>query len=119
MKDKGGRGFIPGNRSFIEAQPTIEEEVIIMPYADPEKRRLFQREYKRKWREKQKKISQFRGFKVYVCPKFPNFRVARAHFDNGFLITNDPEVQVQVEAHREFGRRIFALAMELHFTPNE
>ena len=90
-----------------------------MPYADPEKRRQFQREYKRAWRERQKKINPLRGFKIYVCPRFPYLRVARDCFYNGFLVTNDPEVQAQVEAHREFGRFIFPLALDLNCTPRE
>jgi hypothetical protein len=91
-----------------------------MPYADPERRRQFQRDYKRKWRENQKKSSYSRGFRVYVCPSFPDFRlIARAHFNNGFLITNDAEVQAQVEAHREFGRRIFALVLDNTCIPKE
>lgn len=90
-----------------------------MPYKDPEKRRTFHREYKRKYRT-QGKINPLRGFKVYVCPSFPDFRlIARAHFNNGFLITNDVSVQAQVEAHREFGRRIFALVLDHTCLPKE
>jgi hypothetical protein len=36
-----------------------------------------------------------------------------------FLITNDPEVQSQVERHSEFGKFIFALVMDLTCTPAE
>ena len=84
-----------------------------MPYADPEKRRQFQREYKRKWRKAQERINPLRGFRVYVCPRFPFFRLARVCFDNGFLITSDVAVQSQVEAHHEFGRFIFPIALDL------
>jgi len=90
-----------------------------MPYSDPERRRQFHREYKRKWRKAQEKINPMRGFKVYVCPRFPNSRLAGFYFENGFLITDDPEVQAHVEQHHEFGRFIFALVMDLTCTPTE
>jgi hypothetical protein len=87
-----------------------------MPYADPERRQQYQREYKRRWRKAQEKINPLRGFKIYVCPRFPDLRIARVRFDNGFLISNDLEVQAQVEGHREFGKLIFPLAMDLTCT---
>jgi hypothetical protein len=90
-----------------------------MPYADPEKRREFQRRYKKKWRDRQTKIHPLRGFKIYICPRFPFFRLARVCFDNYFLITNDLAVQAEVERHHEFGRFIFPLAIDLTCTPTE
>jgi len=90
-----------------------------MPYADPEKRRQFQREYKRKWRKAQTKIHPLQGLKIYICPRFPFFRLGREQFNGGFLITDKPEVQAQVEAHHEFGKFIFPLAMDLTCTPTE
>jgi hypothetical protein len=90
-----------------------------MPYADVEKRRQFQREYKRRWRKAQEKINPLRAFRVYICPRFPFFRLARVSFDNGFLITRDVAVQAEVERHHEFSRFIFPLAMDLTCTPTE
>jgi len=84
-----------------------------MPYADPERRRQFHREYKRRWRKAQEKINPIRGFKVYVCPRFPGLNVGLANFDGGFLITNRPDVQAQVERHPEYGRCIFSVALDL------
>ncbi len=83
-----------------------------MPYKDPEKRRQFQREYKRRQRQAFKKIKPFLGFRAYVCPRFPGLGVGLAHFDGGFLITNRPAVQAQVERHPEFGVHIFRLALD-------
>jgi hypothetical protein len=83
-----------------------------MPYADPEKRRQFQREYKAKWRKKQEKINQLRAFKVYVCPKFPFLWVARQQFVSGFLVTDDATVMAAVEAHQGFGKCIFPLLID-------
>jgi hypothetical protein len=84
-----------------------------MPYADPEKRRDFQRRYTKKWRANPAKIHPFLGFKIYICPRFPFFRLARVCFDNGFLITNDLAVQAAVERHHEFGRFIFPISLDL------
>jgi hypothetical protein len=90
-----------------------------VPYKDPERRRQFHREYKRKWRKAQEKINPLRGFKIYVCVRFPQLRVGRDQFRDSFLITDNPEVQAQVEEHREFGKLIFPLAMDLTCTPRE
>jgi hypothetical protein len=90
-----------------------------MPYADPEIRRQFQREYKRKWRARQAKIQPLLGFKIYICPRFPYFPLARVRFDNGFLITKEVGIQTEVERHREFGKFIFPLALDLTCTPME
>jgi hypothetical protein len=88
-----------------------------MPYADVERRRKFQREYKRKWRARQGKINPLLDFKVYVCPRFPHLRVGLGHFfDAGFLITDRPEVQAQVERLPEFGVHIFPLKVDLDLT---
>jgi hypothetical protein len=88
-----------------------------MPYGDPERRRQFQREYKRKWRKAQEKINPLRFFKVYVCMRFPNLYLPGGAFSNGFLITDDPQVQARVEAHDLFARSIFPLALDLSCRP--
>jgi hypothetical protein len=90
-----------------------------MPYADPEKRRQFQREYKRKWRKKQEKINPLCAFKIYICPRFPFLWMTREQFNGGFLITNKPETQAEVEAHRDFGKFIFPLAIDITCGPAE
>ena len=90
-----------------------------MPYADPEKRRQFQREYKRKWRKTQGKINPLRAFKIYLCVRIPDLRMPGASFRDSFLITSDPEVQARVERHPGFGRYIFPLALDLACTPKE
>jgi hypothetical protein len=90
-----------------------------MPYADPERRRQFHREYKRRWRKARAKIHPLLGFKIYICPRFPHLWVGRDQFRDSFLITDNREVQAQVEAHREFGKAIFPLAMDLTCTLRE
>lgn len=84
-----------------------------MPYKDPVRRRQFQREYKRQWRQRRGKIHPLQGFKIYICPRFPRLTVGLAYFDAGFLITDNADVQAQVERHPEFGWHIFALALDL------
>ena len=90
-----------------------------MPYKDVERRRQFQREYKRKWRKTQEKINPLLGFKIYVCVRFPFLWMTREQFNGGFLITNNPETQAEVEAHREFAKLIFPLAIDLTCIPTE
>lgn len=90
-----------------------------MPYADSERRRQFHREYKRKWRKAQGKINPLRAFKIYLCLRLPNLRMPGASFRDSFLITSDPKVQGRVERHREFGRSIFPLALDLTCIPKE
>ena len=90
-----------------------------MPYADPERRQQFQREYKRKWRKAQEIINPLSGFRVYICPRFPFLWAGKGQFNGGFLITDDPEIQSQVERHSEFARHIFPLAIDLTCTPTE
>jgi hypothetical protein len=91
-----------------------------MPYTDVERRRRFQREYKRKCRARQAKIQPLLGFKIYLCMRFPGLHIPGAtSFFNGFLITDDPEVQAKVEAHDLFAQHIFPLALDLTCTPKE
>jgi len=84
-----------------------------MPYADPEKRRQFQREYKRKWRKAQDKINPLRAFRVYICIQYPFLWVGRKQFINGFLVTDDARVMVEVERHQAFAKFIFPLNIDL------
>ena len=88
-----------------------------MPYGDPERRRQFQREYKRKWRKAREKIHPLRFFKIFVCTRFPTLHIAGTSFFNSFLITDDPEVQARVEAHELFAKSIFPLALDLSCSP--
>jgi hypothetical protein len=90
-----------------------------MPYKDPEKRRACSRESKRRSRAQEAKVAPLRTVKVYVCPKFPFLQVAPipgAFFRDGFLITDQVEIQFRTESHVEFGRNIFPLALELTLT---
>jgi hypothetical protein len=89
-----------------------------MPYADPEKRRQFHKQYKRRWRRAQEKIDPLRGVRIYLCLRFPGLHIpGTTSFYNGFLITDDPQVQAQVEAHELFAKHIFPLALDLTCTP--
>jgi hypothetical protein len=88
-----------------------------MPYADLEKRRQFQREYKAKRRKEQKKINPLLGIKIYLCQRYPDMHVSGAgSFFNGFLITDDLQIQARVEAHELFAKDIFSLALDFSGT---
>lgn len=85
-----------------------------MPYADPERRRQFQREYKRKIRIALGKNSPLKEFRIYLCQKYPNMHIPGGGcFYQGFLITDDPTVQARVQGHELFGKDIFPLALDL------
>lgn len=89
-----------------------------MPYKDPEKRRTFHREYKR--RRRAELAHPLTKFRVYICPQIPFLRVGPGiSFENGFFVTDCPESQNMVEANREFGRHIFPLALDLTRTSTE
>jgi hypothetical protein len=91
--------------------------VTIVPYADPEKRRQFQRQYKRKWRKLQERINPLLAFRVYICPRFPFLWVGREQFYGGFLVTDNAVVQAEVETHPDFGKSIFRLVIDITCTP--
>ena len=82
-----------------------------MPFKNPAKRRRYHREYKRDWRKRQ--AHPLKAFKVYICPRFPGLRVGQGYFEGGFLITDNPDIQAQVEGSREFGKFIFRLALDV------
>jgi hypothetical protein len=84
-----------------------------MPFKDPEKRRQFQREYKRKWRKAQEKIHPLEGFRIFICPRFPGLNIGLSSFEGGFIISNRNDVIEQVLRHPEYGRFIFGLAQDL------
>jgi hypothetical protein len=85
-----------------------------VPYSNVERRRQFQREYKRKWRAKQAKIQPMAAFRIYFCQRYPTLHISGAGtFFNSFLISNDREAQRMIEAHDLFGVHIFCLALNL------
>ncbi len=96
----------------------IKNKEADMPYADPERRRLFQRQYKRKIRIALGKNSPLKEFRIYLCQRYPNMHIPGGGcFHEGFLITDDPEVQTEVQRHDLFGKDIFPLAIDLSVTP--
>ena len=80
-----------------------------MPYADPEKRREFQRRYKRASRAR---ANSLKWFRVYVCPRYPDICICGCNFIGGFLVTDSAEVQAAVERSPDFFRFIFPLRLD-------
>ena len=73
-----------------------------MPYKDPNKRAEYQRNYKAKNKPGSPR-------KCYICPEFPSLCVkSGVWFHNGFLVTNDLELQARIEAHEGYGKYIFS-----------
>jgi len=80
-----------------------------MPYADPAKRRDYNTAYKRARRAAQ--ANPLKGFRLYICPRFPNIQVGGGSFVGGFLITNRKEIQAAVERQHDFLVHIFPVPL--------
>jgi hypothetical protein len=91
-----------------------------VPYKDPERRRQFQKEYKRQQRRKaQEAVNPLLGFKIYVCPRFPFLWVGREQFVNGLLVTNNPQTQAEVAVHSYFAKHIIPVLVDTDCIPTE
>lgn len=86
-----------------------------MPYKDPERRRRFDREYKRKMRKKtplsNPSCPPFMR-KAYICLQAPNFRLPGAIFKNGLFVTDDPKLMAEIETDSAYGVHIFSWILE-------
>jgi hypothetical protein len=88
-----------------------------LPYRDLEKRREYQRNYKRKRRGWTNPDNLWAGYRAYLCAELPSLQLCgdriKVQFNRCFLVTDRPEEQALVEGHRWFGNRIFPLALAL------
>jgi hypothetical protein len=86
-----------------------------MPYKDPERRRQFDREYKRNMRQKTALSSpscQSQIRKAYLCIQVPHLRLPGAIFKGGLFVTDDPRIQAEIEADSAYGTHIFSWILE-------
>lgn len=84
-----------------------------MPYKDPEARRIYERDYKRRRRmEKTAATPNEPRRKAYICPAFPHFRLPGIVFKNGFFVTADETVQAVIERHPAYGIQVFSWVLE-------
>jgi len=84
-----------------------------VPYKDIQKRRRCSRESKRRARARQAQPE----FRAYIFPEQPFYRIGpNAAFEHGLLILSDSKLQEMVEAHREYGRHIFRVALVMDFS---
>jgi hypothetical protein len=101
-----------------------------MPYKDPEKRRTYQREYKRRQRAQEKLSNpncqtlsnQAKGCltqgqivkrKVYICQKLPSYRLSGLiQFKNGLFVTDQLEEQKRIESDLLYGEEIFSWTVD-------
>ena len=91
-----------------------------MPYKDPEKRRTYQREYKRRQRGNCQTLSNPRltpsktvKRKVYICQKLPSYRLnGLIQFKNGLFVTDQPEEQKRIESDLLYGEEIFSWSVD-------
>jgi hypothetical protein len=80
-----------------------------VPYKDLEKRRVYQREYKRRLRAQQGLTGrgQTRVRKAYICFKFPELEVPRIPFRYGWFVTDNSDAQARIEQEPLYVREIF------------
>ena len=85
-----------------------------MPYKDPEKRRIFQREYQRRRRAKVGLTNPCRPIlrKAYVCFKAPQLRLPGIAFKFGFYVTDQPDEQAMIEQDPLYGKDIFCWKLD-------
>ena len=85
-----------------------------MPYKDPETRRRYDREYKRRIRAQQGLVQpgQTRGRKAYICLRYPHLPMSGLSFRDGWFITADPLEQATIEQDQAYGQFIFSWRVE-------
>jgi len=85
-----------------------------LPYKDPEEKRRYDREYKRRRRAQQRLVQpgQTRVRKAYICLKFPQLRLKGLVFRDGWLISDNPEDHAIIEQDPSYGREIFSWRLE-------
>jgi hypothetical protein len=90
------------------------EKEHLVPYKDPEKRRRYDREYKRRMRAQQGLTNrgQTRGRKAYICLRVPHLRLPGIAFQDGWFVTDKPEEQARIEQNPSYGREIFSWRLE-------
>ena len=82
-----------------------------MPYADPEKRREFDRERKRRQRAEAGVSTRnpAQMVKGYICLQVPQLRLPGGiSFRHGFFVTADPKQQAMIEGDPAYGTDIFS-----------
>jgi hypothetical protein len=92
----------------------IYREEQVLPYKDLEKRRRYDREYKRRLRG-QKGLTnsgQTRVRKAYICLKVPHLRLPGIAFRDGWFITDNPDEQKNIEQGPFYGRDIFSWRLD-------
>ena len=85
-----------------------------MPYKDPEERRRYDRDYKRRLRG-QKSVTnsgQSPVRKAYICFKFPELKLPGIPFHNGWFVTDNPEEQSRIEQKPLYGIEIFSWRLD-------
>jgi len=77
-----------------------------MPYADPEAKRRYMKDYRKKYKAQQARAQAPPILKIYFCPRFPGLSIGPIRFSEGFLVTADPETQATIENLVDYGRYI-------------
>jgi hypothetical protein len=88
-----------------------------MPFKDVEKKRAYQRDYKRRQREWRAAQAQ-RVTKAYLCTRHPHLQIAGVvQFQDGFYVTGCLEKQRIIEEYEGFGSFIVGWPVEPDLGP--
>jgi hypothetical protein len=79
-----------------------------MPYADPERKKAYQKEYRARLQEAKTRAQAPPTRKVYFCSRFPHLKVGPVEFFDKFYVTDCPEQQRFIEGLEEYGRYIIS-----------
>jgi hypothetical protein len=84
-----------------------------MPFRDQNRRREYDRVYKRQRRRAASRSApKTSETRAYLCHRHPHYRLPGGiSFHEGILVTNDPAVQDVIEEAAEFGQVIFRVAL--------
>jgi hypothetical protein len=83
-----------------------------MPYADPEKRRRYNKLYKQRWRKERSTT-----MRLFFCPRLPHLRFGQVQFQNGLFATAKKDEIDEVLRHPDFMTWIFPIALDPDLSP--
>jgi hypothetical protein len=85
-----------------------------VPYKDLEQKRRYDRKYKRRLRAQPGLTirAQTPVRKAYICLKVPHLHLPGMIFQDGWLISDNPEQHAIIEQHPSYGREMVSWRLE-------
>ena len=88
-----------------------------MPYADPEKRKQYNTQYKQRWRKAKRGNQPLKEVRIFICTKWPSLNLGLAYFEGGFLATSSNDVIEKVLQDPAYMRFIFPISVDWDLVP--